>query len=359
MEQGKLDFFDEAQRLGWDRSDMGRLIAGFPGQCREAMALVKNWPAVSKPKPYRQVIICGMGGSAIAGDIAAAWGRGGLGLPLVTHRNYGLPGGAGQQDLIILSSYSGETEETLSAYQEAGRLGAEMLAITTGGRLEQWCWQDGVPMIKIPSGMAPRCALGYSFFALIFALERYGLMTIDGEQVEEAAAVMEAQGRECHWSAPAGGNEAKKLASQMSRALVVIYASADHLHPVARRWANQINENAKHFAYTAAFPELCHNEIVAWEDGGRLANGICLVMLEDRDDHPRNRIRQEAVREIIGLRAGTMLRVFSRGDSLLARMFSLIHLGDWVSYYLARLNDVDPTPIPPIVKLKEILKSKK
>lgn len=353
----KLDNFDEARRLGWDSSDMGSLIAGFSQQCRQAVALGRHWPGELRPKQYRQAIVCGMGGSAIAGDIAAAWAGDRLSQPLVTHRNYGLPSGAGPQDLVILSSYSGETEETLSAYQQARQVGAEMLAITTGGRLEQWCRQDGVPVIKIPSGMAPRCALGYSFFALIFGLERYGWIAIEEDQITEALSVMEALSREYHWSVPSDGNYAKKMAADLGPALVVIYATADHLHPVARRWANQINENAKHFAYTAVFPELCHNEIVAWESSRDLGKAIALVMLEDRDDHPRNRIRQQAVAEIIGSRARSIVRVSGRGDSLLARIFSLIHLGDWVSYYLARLNDADPTPIPPIVKLKEILQS--
>jgi glucose/mannose-6-phosphate isomerase len=348
---------DETRRREWDGSDLGGLLAGFPKQCREAVEIGSRFDSASPGAKPRCVMVCGMGGSAIAGDVAAAWAEGSLTAPLLVHRSYGLPAWAGPGDIVVASSYSGDTEETLSSYDRARELGAQILAISTGGALERRCQADGVPLIKIPGGLPPRCAFGFSFFSLVFGLSKLGLLEIDQAQVFEAVDIVEKLAAECGWSAPGDGNPAKRIAMHLQGSLPVVYASADRLGPVARRWANQINENAKQPSYHALFPELCHNEVVGWEHGEGPSQGLSVVMLEDEADHPRNRIRSKAVAGIIGDAARAVVRLEGKGEGLLARMLYLIHLGDWVSYYLAWLNKADPTPIPPIVKLKEILKS--
>lgn len=350
---------DETRRREWDRSDMGSLLAGFPGQCHEAVEIGSRFETARLPAPPRTVVICGMGGSAIAGDVASAWAGDNLPAPLLIHRNYGLPAWAGPGDLVVACSYSGETEETLSSYARAREIGARILAISTGGELESRCREDGVPLIRIPGGLPPRCAFGYSFFSLAFGLSKLGLLEIDQMQVFEAVDVVEKLAAESRWDVPTDGNQAKRIAMHLHDSVPVIYASADILGPAARRWANQINENAKQPSYYALLPELCHNEIVGWELSDGPGKRMSVVMLGDRGDHPRNAIRSQAVAEIIGDAARAVVGLEGRGEGLLARLLYLIHLGDWVSYYLAWLNRTDPTPIPPIVKMKNILKEAK
>ncbi len=354
-----LSDLNDRTRLDWDRSDMGRLLAGFPGQCHEAIEIGSRFEPNSHPTPVRSAIVCGMGGSAIAGDVLAAWIGEKLPAPLLVHRNYGLPPWAGPEDLVVACSYSGETEETLSSYVRAGDLGCQRLAITTGGELERRCLADGVPFIKIPGGMPPRCAFGYSLFPLAFGLSKAGLFEMDQVQLFEAIDILEGLAQECHWTAPADGNQAGRIAMHLHDSIPVIYASADRLGPVAKRWANQINENAKQPSYYALQPELCHNEVVGWEMPDGPAGRMSVVMLGDPSDHGRNVLRAQAVAGIIGDAARAVVRLEGKGESRLARMLYLIHLGDWVSYYLAWMNKMDPTPIPPIVKLKNILKEAK
>jgi glucose/mannose-6-phosphate isomerase len=293
-----------------------------------------------------------MGGSAIAADILAAYTDA---LPIHAQRGYGLPAWVGPEDLVIASSYSGDTEETLSGYHEAKRRGSAILAITTGGQLQKLCQQDGMPCLAIPGGMPPRCALGYSFFTLFEALRRMKVVAGEDSEVDEAISLMERLSAECSLDNAGQSNLARQLAGRMLGNLVVLYASVDHLAPVARRWACQINENAKSLAYTATLPELCHNEVVGWELPADHKKQTLVVMLADRGDHPRNRIRAKAVAGLVGPKAAGLAEVPSQGQGLLARLFSLLYLGDWASYHLACLNQVDPTPIPSIVELKKML----
>lgn len=349
----------DKMRLEWDRSDMGSLLAGFPKQCHQAIEIGSRFESGRTPTKVRSTIVCGMGGSAIAGDVLASWIGERLPAPLLVHRNYDLPAWAGPEDLVVACSYSGETEETLSSYAKASESGCQRLAISTGGELERRCLKDGVSLIKIPGGMPPRCAFGYSLFALAFGLSKAGLFDLDQLQLFEAVDIVETLAKECHWTAPSDANQAWRIAVHLHESIPVIYASNDILGPVARRWANQIDENAKQPAYYALQPELCHNEIVGWEMPDGQAKRMSVVMLDDPDDHRRNNLRAQAVAEIIGDAARAVVSLVGKGESRLARMLYLIHLGDWVSYYLAWLNKVDPTPIAPIVKLKNILKEAK
>ncbi len=346
-------------RLGWDRSDMGALLAGFPEQCRRAVEIGSGFEAEPWRGPCRSLIVCGMGGSAIAGDVLASWSPEGLNLPVIVHRNYDLPPWAGPQDLVVASSYSGETEETLSSYASARERGCRILAISTGGELERRCQKDGVPLLKIPGGMPPRCAFGYSFLSLAYGLFRLGMYQIDPGQIAAAIEAVERLAAQCHWEAPEQSNPAKQVARRLQGTIPVIYASADRLGPAARRWANQINENAKQPGYYALQPELGHNEIVGWELAEGPAGSMSVVMLRDPEDHGRIALRSQAVAEILGTRPRDIVHLSGQGQGRLARMLYLIHLGDWTSYYLAWLNRTDPTPIPPIIKLKNILKGAK
>lgn len=351
-----LDAIRPAELERCDPAGMHEVIAGLHRQSVQAMALTEQSAAVVPARSYRAAVVCGMGGSAIAGDLLAALAQGSAPFPIAVNRNYGLPGWVGRDDLVIVSSYSGDTEETLSAFAAAEERGATIAAITSGGELDRRCRQGGHPCLVIPGGLPPRGALGFLFFGLLGTLLRSQLIPDCRGDVMETIQQLEALTKEYEPSSPAAANRAKTLALQLHGGIPIVYASADGMAGAARRWANQLNENAKVLSYWALFPELCHNEIVGWEKLPELRRQARVVFLEDRGDHPRNALRARIVKEVLNASAAGLFTVQSRGDSLLARMFSLICLGDWTSLYLAYLHQTDPTPVARIAELKNRLR---
>ena len=339
-----------------DPAGMHAVIAGLPKQCIQAMALTEQSAAVIPDKKYRAAVICGMGGSAIAGDLLASYLTDKAAFPVIVNRNYGLPGWVGRDDLVIASSYSGDTEETLAGFDESLARGAAICGITSGGELQRRCGERGLPCLEIPGGLPPRGALGYSLFGILGTLIKSRLVPDCRVEVMETVRLLETLAKEYDPGAPSSSNRAKSLAQQLHNGMPVIYASSDSMGGVARRWANQLNENAKVLSYWALFPELCHNEIVGWEKLPEIRKQTRVVFLEDQDDHPRNALRARIVKEILDPSAAGLFTVKSQGTSLLARMLSLVYLGDWVSLYLAHLNQVDPTPVQRIAELKVRLK---
>ena len=338
-----------------DPSDMYGVICSMPRQAREVLEIVDKTEMSLAGDTCRSLIICGMGGSAIAGDIISAYGQDKMAMPVWVQRNYGLPGWAGPDDLAVISSYSGDTEESLSAYNQAQKKGIRILAITSGGKLGSLCRQNNNPCLIIPGGLPPRGALGYSFFGLWGMLTKLGLIKASRSEAVEAISLLETLAAELALENPAPKNQAKELAQKLQNHLPVIYSSVDSLWPVARRWTNQINENSKMLSYCAFFPELCHNEIVGWQELPQVRRGAKIVMLSDREDHGSNNLRAGIISDILKTEAAEIITAKTRGESLLARMFSLVFLGDMASYYLALLNQVDPTPVERIKFLKSKL----
>jgi glucose/mannose-6-phosphate isomerase len=338
-----------------DPSGMSDVISAMPGHCRQALDLVGKTGFEPLNRKVRSLIICGMGGSAIAGDILSAWGHDKLGMPVQVNRNYGLPGWAGPEDLALISSYSGDTEESLSAFFEAEKRGLGILGITSGGQLRELCQNRGYQHLIIPGGLPPRGALGHSFFGLAGMLKKLGLLKAEETELRESIDLLDKLVLEYGPESDTKENRAKQLAGELQGYLPIIYSSVDSLWPVARRWTNQINENSKMLSYAAFFPELCHNEIVGWEQLPETRKKAKIVMLKDRDDHRSNIFRAGIIGSIIQQESGGVISIESRGQGLLARMFSLIFLGDMVSLYLAYLNQVDPTPVERIKYLKSKL----
>jgi len=342
-----------------DPSGMYGVIGSMPRQAREVLEIVDRTEMSLAGDPCRSLIICGMGGSAIAGDIISAYGQDKMAMPVWVQRNYGLPGWAGPNDLAVISSYSGDTEESLSAYHQAHKQGLRILGITSGGKLKTLCQQNNNPCLMIPGGLPPRGALGYSFFGLWGMLTKLGLIKASRSEALEAISLLETLVAEFALGNPAPKNQAKELALKLHNHLPVIYSSVDSLWPVARRWTNQVNENSKMLSYCAFFPELCHNEIVGWQELPQIRQNTKIVMLSDREDHSSNELRAGIISDILKTEAAGMIKVETRGQSLLARLFSAIFLGDMTSYYLALLNQVDPTPVERIKYLKSKLGSGK
>jgi len=336
-----------------DPGDMLGRVVGFPEQMEQAWKIGKEFAKGIKPVDVRQVVVCGMGGSAIGGDVARSFLGDRLNVPLYSCREYAIPKYLRDNSLVIISSYSGNTGETLSAHDTVGK--SPVIAITSGGKLEERCKKSKTPCCKIPGGMPPRSALGYSLFPLLQILRAAGVATFDDAEYEEALETI--RDRCVRYGPDSEDNAAWDLAEALHEGLPYIYASPGLMESVARRWACQINENSKTFAHFAIFPELNHNEIVGWQTLEGLMDGVLVVSLEDVDDHEMTRRQTEVGLEIIDELAGGVITVRGDKGGRLARLLATLILGDFASVYLAYMYEVDPTPVEKIDHLKkEIVK---
>jgi glucose/mannose-6-phosphate isomerase len=315
----------------------------------ESASLEKSLRRLEGPTP---LLICGMGGSAIGGDLAAAVLGDRLMAPLRTIRTYELPSWAMPGSYVICASYSGDTEETLACYEAAGALGAPRVAVTTGGRLAEAARADGVPVIPLPGGLQPRGAIAYMLVAVLEVAAYVDAAPAVRTEIDAACSSLSELARE--WGPEADSDSlAKRVAQRGHRTTVCIYG-AGPTAPIATRWKTQINENAKLPAFAAELPEADHNEIVGWESASELGSFLA-VFLEDSDQHPRVRQRIEVTANLVEAGAAGTVRLESRGSSAVERVMSLVLLGDLVSIYLAVLRGTDPTPVEPIERLKEQL----
>jgi glucose/mannose-6-phosphate isomerase len=298
------------------------------------------------------VIVAGMGGSAVGGRLAAGAIGQRLHRPLIVTDGYALPGWAGPDTLVLCSSYSGTTEETLAAYDDAAERGAPRIVATTGGPLAERARRDGVPVIPVPGGFQPRAAVGYSLVSALEVAALCGAAPSLRDEVEAAASLAEQLAGE--WGPDAAeDNEAKALARRLHGTVPVI-AGAELAAPAAYRWKCQINENAGQPAFASALPEMDHNEAVGWPAAAGFGR-FSAVFLEDPGNHPRNRLRSELTAGQAAAGATVVERVTARGETATERLVSLILLGDLVSLYLAVLRGEDPAAIPPIDQLKAAL----
>jgi glucose/mannose-6-phosphate isomerase len=336
-----MNLDDPAAIARVDVNDVRAVLTAFAAQCRTGVGLgPEPRPAGRRP---RAVLVAGMGGSASGGDLLAACAAADVDVPVLVHRGYGLPGWAGPHDLVIASSYSGDTAETLSAAEAALARGCALAGVTAGGRLAALLHEHARPRVTLPGGLMPRMALGLLFFPLLAILDAAGISVAGAPDVREALAVLDDLASALRPEVPEATNEAKRLARAMANALPVIYGGPLTASP-AYRWKTDIEENAKTLAVAGALPEMNHNEIEAW--GTADAARRWLVLLRDPQETPEMVQRFAVLRELIGGRAGGVSEVMARGRGRLARLLSLAYLGQWVSYYLALLRGVDPWTIP-------------
>ncbi len=348
-----MDF--AALRARLDTTDMmGRIIA-FPEQMEAAWKIGAEFAPRVEPlrgKSFERVVVCGMGGSAIGGDLARSFLGERAKVPVLSCRDYFLPSNLARGALVIVSSYSGNTGETLSAYEAARTHAAAVVAITSGGELAQRCSRDNIPVCTIPGGMPPRSAIGYSLFPTLHVLRATGVASFEDKEYAEALSAAKDR---CDAYAPSHrDNAAIETALDLQRRTAFVYAAPGLLEGVARRWACQLNENSKTLAHFAFFPELNHNEIVGWEVGDIMKSAV-IVSLEDREDHPMTRRHADVGLALMGPFAAKVERLETPGGGRLARMLCMMLLGDFTSVYLAYLNEVDPTPVKKIDALKKSL----
>lgn len=333
-----------------DPDDFHQLLIDFPAQLRQAVEIAKKFNWDRRDFRPAHVVVAGMGGSAIGADLVRSFLFGELTVPFQVIRHYTLPAFVGPQTIFFASSYSGNTEETLSAFEIALKLKAEIVCLTSGGQLVRRA--GDFPVISIPDGYPPRAALGFSFVHLLLALGKMGLVLDYAPAVLRLADFLEKEIKSWEQTVKKGKNEAKELAAQLYGKVPLVYAGSDFLEPVAVRWKGQICENAKQLAFCNLFPEFNHNELVGFGVLKHLAEKLAAVFLQDKDDHPRVLARMKIVEDIFKKKKIPVVILVSKGETVLERMFYLILLGDFASYYLAILNGVNPKPVEVIDYLK-------
>ena len=338
-----------------DPDDMRAAVRAFPDH------LAEGWRRGAEADTFGLdaddldgIVLCGMGGSAIGGDLVAGLVEPTTTLPFVVNRGYSLPGWVSGRTLVVASSYSGGTEETLSAFDDARQRGARIVAVTSGGQLLEHARADGLDHVVIPGGLQPRAALGYSLGVGLRIARALGLAKLSDETFETALEA--ARDRAERHDRDEAGNPARDLSARFEGALPVVYTGVGLLEAVGMRWRTQIHENAKHPAVGNVLPELDHNEIMGFESGPPdVLSRMEVVALRDADDHAQVAKRFEATRDLVQDAVGGWTEVASEGDSRLGRMLSMVQLGDAASFWLAMRKGVDPTPVETIQSLKKTL----
>jgi len=351
--RSNLDNLADIRKI--DQKRMYDLIYDFPLQLTEGAHLGFIADLNLESFTPDSIILAGMGGSAIGGDLARSYLASELKIPFWVCRNYNLPEFVNNKSLVFVSSYSGNTEETLSAYQEAKRRKAKIIAITSGGKLLEECKRNNFPFILIPKGLPPRAALGYSFTPILVTLSRLGLVSDRIEELDNTSKFLEKKREKYSLERRTKENPAKTLALNFFQKIPIIYSSTDYFDTVGYRWKGQFCENSKILAFNNYFPEFNHNELVGWKVLDQIRDRLVVVMLKDKEDHPRIQKRIQIVKDIIEKEKVKVIEIESRGENLLSRIFSLIQLGDFTSFYLAILNRIDPTPVEVIDFLKNKL----
>ncbi|MBP8819102.1 MAG: bifunctional phosphoglucose/phosphomannose isomerase [Syntrophomonadaceae bacterium] len=330
---------------------MMEYLYGLPEQFANSLEL--NFTFTSRyKKEYRNVVVSGMGGSAIGGDILRVYATKKARVPVLVVRDYNIPAFVDQHTLFLAASYSGNTEETLSAYSQAREQGASIICVTTGGKLKAMAEQDGYAVVGIPAGLVPRAATGYLFAPLALLLEGLGIVEGVRQELQETVGVLRGMREQLHPGVEAGSNEARIIAGKLKDSLPVIWGTAVVSEIAALRWKAQINENAKCPAYYSILPELNHNEIVGFEVPQPLLASISCIILRDKYDYERVKRRIEISKDIIKDQVKDIIEINSQGESYLARFYSLVYIGDYASVYLALEYGINPTPVKVIDYLK-------
>ena len=337
-----------------DKDDMYQSIWDFPENIIDAIELSENITLKNEYLDVNNIIIAGMGGSAIGGDVVYSLIKNEIKIPFVVNRGYDLPAWANSSTLIICSSYSGNTEETISILEEAKSLGAKVIGITTGGLLESLCKNYSFDFVNIPSGLQPRAALAFSFIPLLYILKKTSLINVEVKNWLESSVDLIKSKRE-EYSLDKENNPVYQLANKLYNKLPIIYADSTSLETVAVRLKGQICENSKILAYHSIYPEMNHNEIVGWENNEEFFSNYYVLWLMDEEMNSRNKSRKNIISEILSDLNVSQQEIKVDGNSFKERFLLLIHYGDWLSYWCAILHNTDPSPVKNIQTLKDKL----
>ena len=335
-----------------DPGNMLDRIKDLPKQVRDAWTIVRAAQLPPAHGDVRNITVAGMGGSAIGGDLAAALLAGELKVPMSVHRDYGLPAYVGRDSLVIASSYSGNTEESLSSFEEAQRRGARVLVLTTGGKIADLARAAKYPVITFSYPAQPRAALGYSLGLVLGALTRLGFVRDLSADIESALADVAKLEERVHEGART--NDAKKLAIELYGRVIFAYGGGV-LGVMARRVKGQWNENAKNWGAFDVLPELNHNGVVGFPHPDIARDALTVLLLRSDRDNPRHKLRFDVTRELLDRASIPHKTLQFSGASMLSEVLQLTLFTDYVSFYVALLNGVDPSPVKSIDYLKERL----
>ncbi len=348
-----IDLDDPEAIRAADPGNMLGVVAQSAEQCRAGYGLGRETEGLPDADGLTAIAFCGMGGSAVSGDVIRALYAGRLRVPVEVVRTPALPEFAGPHTLVLCSSYSGNTSEALACFEEALKRGSRLVAVTSGGELARRAREEDVALVSVPGGLMPRSALGYLATGSLGALEAAGVVPSLQTEVEETVAELSALAVALAADRSVPDNPAKRMAIAMGDRLPVIWGAEGIGAVAAARWKTQMNENAKVPAWASALPELDHNEVVGWSDG--VGERFYLIVLRHDGEHPDVASRFPLSVEIAqesGLLAG---EVWASGRSALARSLTLVMMGDFTSTYLGLWRGVDPTPIDAIARLKDAL----
>jgi glucose/mannose-6-phosphate isomerase len=321
---------------------MKELVASFTAQLRQAVEIGEKATFTAPAKEIRNVLITGLGGSGIGGSIIAQIIENEIKVPLVVNKDYFLPAFVGPDTLLIVSSYSGNTEETLAAMNIAIERGAKIVCVTSGGKVREIAKANGYDLIEIPGGMPPRACLAYSFTQLFYVLKGFGLIG-DWFKADFETSIHLLDHEEEHMCA-----EAYYLAEKLHRKIPVIYSQANY-EAVCVRFRQQINENSKMLCWHHALPEMNHNELVGWTQPN---DKLAVVFFRNENDYDRTKARMELTKNIVSKYTPYLFEVYSKGQTQLQKSLYLIHFGDWVSWYLSEIRNIDATEVKVIDFLK-------
>ena len=323
----------------------------MPELCQQAWRMAMNFDLPQDYSEVSKVVILGMGGSAIGGDLVSTLVASEAKLPIIINRDYNLPAFIDSKTLVIASSYSGMTEETLSSFEQALETDSKKLVITTGGKLKIIAEERNIPVFSFDYKAQPRAALPFSFLPILGFLQRLGFIKDKSADVAEAVATLEKLSRRINEGVSLSQNPAKQLTNRFYGHLPIIYG-ADILSEVAHRWKTQINENSKAWAFYEVFPELNHNAVVGYQFPPELVSKIVVVLLRSAYLLKRIQLRYQATCRLLEQAKVSYQIVEGEGTSRLSQMMSLVLFGDYVSYYLAILYQIDPSPVEAIDFLK-------
>ncbi len=344
---------DERELRAFDRSGMLERVASLARQVREGYELGLAAPDLPSAEGVTSIAVCGMGGSAISGDVVRALAAPRLGIPVVVVRQPELPAWCQHRTLVVASSYSGETAETLACFEEALRRGCRTVVVTSGGRLGDRAAELGLGRVLVPGGSVPRAAFGHLALGLLGALEAMGLLPSMGADVEEAARETEARLAQLAPALPTSANPAKHLAEAIGERVPVVWGAEGIGAVAALRWKTQLNENGKVPAWASALPELDHNEVLGWSaERGRRFFVVALRHEGEAGDTPA---RVELSLAIARASGAATEEVWASGTSPLARLLTLVAHGDATATYLGLAHGEDPTEMEAIVRLKRAL----
>lgn len=343
-----------------DPTNMYQRIFDFPQQLLEGFSLpvlgdISDYGAAR----FKNIIVCGMGGSAIGGDFVRSYLADQLKVPMFINRGYRLPKFVDADSLVICSSYSGNTEETLSCFEDAMSRLSKVFVVTTGGKLAAMAEANDIPHITLPGGFEPRAALGYSLGPILLLMQKMGFVADQTAIVTEAVKYLESTRKKLAIEVPKSKNDAKKLALKLDGRIGIVYAGCDYYDVAAVRFKGQICENGKNLSYANISPEFNHNELVGFDFPKSLVKKLYVIWLRGSEDHKGVTNRVKVVDKILKGKGVRSTIITGKGPNRLAEILSIVQFGDLASYYLALINKTDPSPVHVINKLKSALEKMK